>query len=353
MDAQDITQLLQGSQLGSRLQRQVQIYTEDDEEAYVDDADDSTEDPDYIVNDSNYDINYDSDYSDASTDLEDELADLITDQDKPTEMTFLQDLLKSLCELNRGRINWADMDVDDLVNTYLKKPPECMKMVVDELNLIGNLIQTYTGIKIFNVSDLKPVKINKIITSLQTSTQELLVTSRRKHKVKTLQQVARAELMNPTYPKVYLQIVIANSLFDLALTNWLNERPVAMNINVDADDEGDYFEHICHSAPEFSVRRQQCEFRCINPGHTLANMRSQISRYGYEFCSKAAFVRVSITNHKVMPKSILEDRLNRQSIPFAKRFFSLDVQEELHKNGDNREADFVCLVRNWFKACDE
>ena len=88
-------------------------------------------------------------------------------------MTFLQDLLKLLCELNRGRINWAEMDVDDLVNTYLKKPPECMKMVVDELNLIGNLIQTYTGIKIFNVSDLKPVKINKIITSLQTSTQEL------------------------------------------------------------------------------------------------------------------------------------------------------------------------------------
>ena len=71
-------------------------------------------------------------------------------------------------------------------------------MVVDELNLIGNLIQTYTGIKIFNVSDLKHVKINKIVTSLQTSTQELLVTSRRKHKVKTLQQVARATLMNPT-----------------------------------------------------------------------------------------------------------------------------------------------------------
>ena len=145
MDAQDITQLLQGSQLGSRLLRQVQIDTEDEEEANVDDADDSTGDPDYIANDFNYDINYDSNYSDASTDLEDKLADLITDQDKETEMTFLQDLLKSLCELNRGRINWLDMDVDDLVNSYLKNPPKCMKMVVDELNLIGNLIQTYTA----------------------------------------------------------------------------------------------------------------------------------------------------------------------------------------------------------------
>ena len=221
-------------------------------------------------------------------------------------------------------------------------------MVVDELNLIANLIQTYTGIKIFNVSDLKPVKINKIVTRLQTSTQELLVTSKRRNKVKTLQQVARAVLMDPTYPKVYLRIVIANSLFELAVTNWLNDQPVPMEINVDADDEGDYFEHICHSSPEFSTRRQECEFRCINPGHTLANMRSQISHYGYDFCSKAAFVRVSIMNHKVLPKSILEDRLDHQSIRIAKRFFSLEVQEELHKNGDDREADFVCLVRNWF-----
>ena len=126
-----------------------------------------------------------------------------------------------------------------------------------------------------------------------------------------------------------------------------------MEINVDADDKGDYFEHICHSSPEFSTWRQQCEFRCIDPGHTLVNMRSQISRYVYDFCWKAAFVRVFIMNHKVLPRSILEDRLDCQSIQIAKRFFSLEVQEELHKNGDDHESDFVRLIRNWFQACDE
>ena len=138
---------------------------------------------------------------------------------------------------------------------------------------------------------------------------------------------------------MYLQIVIANSLFDLAVTNWLNERPVAMNINVDANDEGDYFEHICHSAPEFSVHRQQREFSGINPGHTLANMRSQISRYGYGFCSKAAFVRASITNHKVLPKSIQEDRLDCQSIWIAKVSFPL-----MYKRSCARMAMTVKLI---------
>ena len=70
-------------------------------------------------------------------------------------------------------------------------------------------------------------------------------------------------------------------------------------------------------------------------------MQSQISHYGYEFCSKAAFVCVSETNHDVLPKSILEDRLDRQSIRIAKHFFAEEVQTELEKNGDNKEAKFV------------
>ena len=146
--------------------------------------------------------------------------------------------------------------MDDLVNKYLKKPAECMKMVHDELNLVGNLIQTYTGIKVINVSDTKPIKINKIVTSLQTS-EELITKTIKRNKVKTLQQIARVKLMDPTYPKVYLQIVIANSLLETAVTNWVNKSPIPMEINVDADECGVFFTHTWHSLPEFSDKRQQ------------------------------------------------------------------------------------------------
>ena len=126
--------------------------------------------------------------------------------------------------------------------------------------------------------------------------------------------------MQPIYSKEYLQIVVANTMFETAATNWFNDSPIPTNFNVDQED-GDFFEHQSHSYPEYSESRQQHEYRCIDPGHTLANMRSQISRYGYEFCRKEPFVKVSETNHKVLPKSILEDRLDRQSIRIAKRFF--------------------------------
>ena len=316
------------------------------------------DDPDYIVNDSDLELICDSDYSDDdSEDLGVELQDIIADMEGEgtTEITFLQDLLQCLRELKKGKIDWTEMDVNDLVNKFLKNLQKCMKLNHNELNLIGTLIQTYTGIKVFNISDLKAVKINKLLANLQTASHELMTTSKRSRqpkKVKTLQQLACIPVMQPIYSKEYLQIVVANTMFESAAKQWLNKSPVPMEIRVDQED-GDFLEHPCHCYPEYSETHQQHEYRCINPGHTLANMRSQISRYGYEFCRKAPFVKVSKTNHKVLPRSILEDRLDRQSIHIAKRFFSVEVENELSKNGDTQEAKFVQLVRNWFEACDE
>ena len=270
-------------------------------------------------------------------------------------MTFLEDLLQSLRDLNRGKIDWSEMDVNDLVNKFLKHPKECMKMVVEELNLIGNLIQTYTRIKVFNFSDNKTLKINKLMANLQTSSQELISKRRRGRqtkRVKTLKQLACKTVIEPVYSKEYLQIVVTNTMFADAVNQWLNQTTLPMEIGVDQDD-GDYFDHTCHSYPEYSENREQHEYRCIDPGHTLPNMRSQISRHGYDFCAKAAFVHVCERNHKVLPKSILEDRLDRQSICIAKHFFSSDIEQELQKNGNDAKAKFVRLVRNWFEACDE
>ena len=124
------------------------------------------------------------------------LEDLIADQEGhetvPKEMTFLEDLLQSLSDLKRGKIDWSEIYVNDLENKFLKHPKECMKMVVDEINLIDNLIQTYPGIQVFNISDNKKIKINKLMANLQTSSQELISTRRRgwqTKRVKTLKKL--------------------------------------------------------------------------------------------------------------------------------------------------------------------
>ena len=98
-----------------------------------------------------------------------------------------------------------------------------------------------------------------------------------------------------------------------------------------------------------SSQRGQPEHRCIDPGQTLANMRSQISRHGYTFCKTAAFKRVSESNHSVLPKSILEDKLDRQNIRIAKRFFSKEVQDELVKTMTTMEPNLLAWCTTGMK----
>ena len=89
------------------------------------------------------------------------------------------------------------------------------------------------------------------------------------------------------------------------------------------------------------------------PTHILTNMRSQISRNGYDDVSREAFLQVSDTDHNVLPRTIIEDQLDKQSSDLAKCFFSEDVENVLYKNKNYSEATFVCLTRNWYEACDK
>ena len=229
LDPEDVSQLLRGSQIQS------QDVTDDSEDSA--DEDDNDSDSDYIANDSDVDdINFDSD---NSSDLEQELEDIIADaqdlQDDNQESTFLEDLLQKLRDNKSGKINWLLLDVDDLVNDYLKNPTECLKLVHDELNIIYNLIQVYTGVKVFKTSDLKADKINKLVTNFSTSSQQLIVTTRKKYKVKSLQHWAKMQLMNPIYPKLYLQIVVANAIFVINAADWLQSSTVQMRLTVNLD----------------------------------------------------------------------------------------------------------------------
>ena len=87
---------------------------------------------------------------------------------------------------------------------------------------------------------------------------------------------------------------------------WESESSIPMNFNI-SQGQSTPFTHCSYSYPAMSTQRGQPEHRCIDPGHTLANMCSQISRHGYTFCKTAAFKRVSESNHSVLSKSILEE----------------------------------------------
>ena len=175
LHSSDVTNLLRGSQLGRRLASKSTVQPSES----TDDEDDSEDD--FIYNDSDfeYEIDYISSDYDTEDDMELELQDVIRDNESTqddTSSTFLQEVLQALRTINKGSINWETIDADDLVKDYIQKPDACLKMTHDHLNEISNLILIHTGVKVFNNSDNKPTKINKLLENIGTTSSRLVPT---------------------------------------------------------------------------------------------------------------------------------------------------------------------------------
>ena len=130
-----------------------------------------------------------------------------------SEPQFLEDVLTNFRYIGKGPIDWEDKNIDYLVSEVLQKPDKCLQLLHEHLNVVGNLILTYTGVKVFNTSDNKATKINKLTTNLGTSNSQNLITrTQHIYRVKSLKQVCIKSLLNTTYPKIYLQIVVAKCI---------------------------------------------------------------------------------------------------------------------------------------------
>ena len=108
------------------------------------------------------------------------------------------------------------------------------------------------------------------------------------------------------------------------------------------------------SYPEYNLKRQQIEPRIIDPSHVLTNLRVHATQKGILDCDPKAFLRVSETDNDVLSRGLLVQPIaDQQSVPFARRIFSKNVEDIMRTNGDVKEANLVQYIRNWYDACNE
>ena len=72
-------------------------------------------------------------------------------------------------------------------------------------------------------------------------------------------------------------------------------------------------------------------------------------------CDPKAFLRVSNVDNNVLSTGLLvgDSILDQQSVPFACKIFSANVEAIMKQNGDLEEANLVKLIRNWYDTCNE
>ena len=112
-------------------------------------------------------------------------------------------------------------------------------------------------------------------------------------------------------------------------------------------------QHLIFNYPEWNSDRKQCEMRTFDYTHILNNLRFHACNKGFKNVHTQAFIEVSNEDHDVLPRVLVEDKIDRQNCTISQRFFSKDVQKILTKLGHHSEAEFVHYTRNWFRAYDE
>ena len=107
-------------------------------------------------------------------------------------------------------------------------------------------------------------------------------------------------------------------------------------------------EHIIFNYPDFCPDRNQMEMHTFDYTHILNNLRFHICNKGFDDIRTEAFLEVSDIDHDVLPRPIVEDKMDQQNCTISQCFFSKDVQKILTQQQHDDEAQFVHYIRNWF-----
>ena len=223
-----------------------------------------------------------------------------------------------------------------------------------ELDAICKVVRKHFGKLLFKPGDKKATRVNNIHQKLKQMPQLLQYPTSDEEftdifQPKSLKQTYMDFILKLNYPKEYLAAPVAKITHFESVKEWESKSGIQINLEIPEIENG----HIIFNYIEYSIKRKQLEMRTFDYTHILNNLHYHICNKGLEGIKTTAFIDVSNVNHDVLPRAIVEDKMDRQNCTISQRFFSSDVQEILESNRDHAEAEFVELTRNWFQVCDE
>ena len=317
----------------------------------IDDSDtDDSDDSEYIPSQSEF-----SDSDSENTDIDNSMVTESTLTNVSVSSTGQSCIKRILNQLKRldNKHNWRNENVNSLLQQYMKDKKSLTKLFMYEMDIINNEVKSTYGKELFKKADSKSVRIEKISKQLKKLPQlfDYSTTEDENENMEPDKLVAQCKklMLSRKYPKDYLAAPVCEITHDENVLEWENASTVPVRMYLPFVDKN----HIIFNYPEYCDSRDQIELRTFDYTHILNNLRFHICNKGFDNVSTDAFLYVSQMNQDVLPQAIVELKLDRQNCSLSQRFFSEDVQKILTEGGFSAEAEFVSLVRMWFRACDE
>ena len=307
--------------------------------------------PDEIIEDLNDEDMSDDDLS------EDELPDLVTvNKNKELEklltrenFNLLEDIIEQLIQFNPDK--WEGHTPSDFYPDLLTDGPKLVqKCYKKELQIIGKVLENYTGRSFFSSGFIKAKNANLIAGAFE-STNFAAEVHRTTRSPKSLSYISKQVLLDPAYPPAALHSSYAEVLHCYNKAKWRRDATVPLVKTVQTAIKSERMEMF--SYPERSQERDKLEFRTLDYSHILTNMRTHICGKGYDYCPGEHYRELCNERPDILSKTAVITRSDAQNVFTAIKFFSMPVEMFMRSKGHSITADFIVLVRNWHRACDE
>ena len=220
--------------------------------------------------------------------------------------------------------------IDSLLEKYFKSRSGLEKLFLYEMDVINSEVHNHFGKYLFKKPDNKRTRVKKLMEQLKQMPQLLNYSSCDEDSVeyaqpKSLFVIYENYITRSRYPKEYLAALYCKINHYENVMKWESHSKIPTRFDMPWVES----QHIIFNYPDFSVDRNQMEMRTFDYTHILNNLRFHICNKGFDHISTEAFLQVSDIDHDVLPRAIVEDKMDRQKCTISQRFFSKDVQKIL------------------------
>ena len=186
------------------------------------------------------------------------------------------------------------------------------------MDVINKEIQRSYGKNLFNNKDKKATRVEKIANQLQ-KIPNLFVSGdddveEQYSEPTSLKMLCEEYVLSKLCPKEYLVALVCELRHDEEVRKWEQNSPVNLNIT----DPDASIHHIPFNFPEYNSIRGKIEIRTFDYTHILNNLRFHICNKGFQRVSPEAFIKISDNDNDILPRAIVEDKLDRQNASISK-----------------------------------
>lgn len=152
------------------------------------------------------------------------------------------------------------------------------------------------------------------------------------------------------YPKAVLRCAYTSYKFQSVLKKWQLKAPIPCPTEIQGVDQP---VELWFPYPEYHEISGALLTKGIDCSHNFTHLRVRTCTTGVCGVSPDAWKACARSNETILKIPLVEDLIDKQSVPNARTNFCEEVEQWMRQNGYEDAANLTHIIRNWYAASDD